>query len=364
MSSRNPNTIVFLSVPESLRGPIETPDGAEAFSIDPAIPIPVELAPGTRVLNLEELSWEMILAGMIRVVANAPEGTDAPYYRRFVLALKPDILTEWTAAGILKAKNGDYAMALEILALLEGLFPRLPALLLYRALILEEQADARLTDASAQDAAAQAYQRILDLHPPAPDGMFNAGCFFMKRREFEQARDCFQAYLRLGEDSEKQQQAATLLEEIQKQSLDDAVFREAYHRIQDGDLSQGLFQIENFLERHPEVWNGWFLLGWGLRKQGRWHEGIEALRKAIALGGNQSDTLNELALCLMESGDCLGARKELETALREAPENIKIISNLGIVALKTGNDQEAAGFFRTVLELDPEDPVARAYFKN
>ncbi|MDR0722615.1 MAG: tetratricopeptide repeat protein [Treponema sp.] len=358
---------MFLSVPESLRGPIETisPDSAgEGFVIDPAIPIPVELAPGTEVLDLEELSWEMILAGMMRVVAEDPEGTNAQYYRCFVLAVKPDILTEFTTAALLKAHNGDYTLALEIIGLLEGLFPGLPALLLNRALILEAQAHARSEHTGAQDVAYNAYQALLDLRPPFPEGIFNAGFFFMKRQNFEEARECFQTYLQLGDEPEKQEQAALMVEAIQTHNLDDALFREAYDCIREDKAAQGIAKIGNFLERHPQGWNGWFLLGWGLRKLGRWHDGIKAFRKAIELGGDTSDTRNELALCLMESGDWVGARKELETALWEGPENVKIISNLGILALKTGNLQEAAGFFRTVLELDPQDPVAKAYFKG
>ncbi|MDR1302521.1 MAG: tetratricopeptide repeat protein [Treponema sp.] len=364
---RDNEKIVFLAVPESLRGPIEAVSqnaAGASFVIDPTIPIPVELAPGAETLDLEELSWEMIIAGMLRVLTMDPEGKDASYYRGFVLAVKPDILTEFTTAALLKARNGDYDLALEIIDLLAGLFPGLPELFLNRALILEEQADARLEAKAAQDAAYKAYQAVLEFHPPFPDGVFNAGFFFMKRRHFEEARECFQTYLQLGDESEKQEQAARILKEIQSHNLDDTVFREAYDYIREGDPVQGLPKIEHFLERHPEVWNGWFLLGWGLRLLGRWHDGIKAFRKAIELGGDTSDTRNELAICLMESGDHLGARKELEAALWEEPENVKIISNLGILALKTGDDQKAAGFFRTVLELDPQDPVAQEYFKG
>jgi lipoprotein NlpI len=64
------------------------------------------------------------------------------YYRRFVLAVKPDIRREFTEAAILKAKNGDFDPALEIFDALDGLFPGLPEVLLNRALALEERAEA------------------------------------------------------------------------------------------------------------------------------------------------------------------------------------------------------------------------------
>jgi tetratricopeptide (TPR) repeat protein len=324
-------------------------------------------------LNLEELSWEMILSGMIRVVADNPDGEDAPYYRRFVLTVKPDILAEFTQAAILKTKNGDYELALEIIAALEGLFPRLPVVLLNRALVLEARADMLEQsglEAEAEDAAYKAYQEVLSLEPPSLNGLFNAGFFFMKRRNFNLAQECFQSYLTVSEDAdgpeepEKREQAQALLEEIKSHSLDDTTFREAYDCIRSGEVSQGLGKIRTFLERHPDVWNGWFMLGWGLRKLGRWEDGAAAFRKTIELGGGNSDTRNELAICLMECGDLAGARKELEASLREEPENVKIISNLGVLALKKGDDHEAAGFFRTVLELEPNDPVAQRYFKR
>ncbi|MDR2629796.1 MAG: tetratricopeptide repeat protein [Spirochaetaceae bacterium] len=361
--------IVFLSVPESLRGQIESEEtgSGKTFSIDPAIPIPVELAPGETDLDLEQLSWEMILSGMIRVIGENPDGEDADYYRRFVLSVKPAILRELTEAALLKAGNGDYDLALEILDALSGLFPHTPEVLLNRALVRENRADAlarsgREDEAERENAAAEeVYQRVLSLNPPYPNGLFNAAFFFMKRRCFARARDCFSAYIPLADNPEKREKAGALLREIEIHGLDDEEFRDAYDFISRGEEEAGLLLIRSFLERHYDVWNGWFLLGWALRRLGRWADGAASFGKALELGGDTSDTRNELAICLMELGDYRAARRELEAALRTDPENSKIISNLGVLALKSGDNGEAAGFFRTVLELTPGDPLAKEY---
>jgi tetratricopeptide (TPR) repeat protein len=398
--------IVFLAVPESLRGRIESappdhhhgPEGetdeepGEEFSIDPAIPIPVELPPGDEGLNLDTLSWEQILSGMIKVAAGAASGEAArtavqpgwlDYYRRFVLAVKPEIHRELTEAAILKAKNGDFDLALEIFAGLEGLFPGSPGILLNRALVLEDRAAAWERGGRGAAAGAgteelrQAWERVLALDPPFANGLFNAGFFYIREHEYRRARECFSQYLPLADDPDKRDEAESLLREIAEKALDDEAFREAWERIRAGKEQEGLEFIRDFLERHPEVWNGWFVLGWALRRLGRWADGAAALRKAVSLqdaaslreegepGGGQADgpadIRNELAICLMELDDLPGARKELESALRSDPENIKIISNLGVLALKTGRNSEAAGFFRTVLELAPDDPVAGEY---
>ncbi|MDR1374304.1 MAG: tetratricopeptide repeat protein [Treponema sp.] len=403
--------IVFLPVPESFRDQFEAAmdahhargeEEASGFNIDPDIPIPVELlstgsgkeAP----LHLNELSPEMILSGMLRVMMDAskrdgasggPEvrGTetagipaDMPelkagwldYYRRFVLAVRPDIFNEFNEAAVLKARNGDFDPALEIMDALAGLFPLSPVALLNRALILEEQTDAlektgREEAAGASgESAESAYREAIELSPSFPNVFFNGGYFFMKRRDFHQARECFVRYLSLTEtedagDSEKREQALKLTREIDGGGLEDERFSEAYACIRRGEVQKGLKSIRSFLEAYPRTWNGWFLLGWGLRRLSRWEDAAASFRKAIELGGG-GDSRNELAICMMELGDFSGARRALESALREDPDNVKIISNLGVLAMKTGDSGEAAAFFRTVLDLEPEDPVALDFF--
>jgi tetratricopeptide (TPR) repeat protein len=402
--------IAFLAVPESVRGRIESMTShnaahghteshveefqteeshAEEFQILPEIPIPVELPPEGESFSLEDLSWEMILAGMLKVLgAGEYSGGDWPegfgpawldYYRHFVLALRPDILPELSEAAILKAKNGDHDLSLEIFAALRGLFPRSPMVLLNSALALEEKAAAleyrgQEEEAGRESAAAErAYGEVLALSPPFPDAFFNAAYFYLKRRNFYRAKDLLNAYLDLlsggessfgdsGSDEEKMENARTLIKEIEESYLDDAGFQEAWDLIRLGREEEGLRSIRGFLERHPSVWNGWFVLGWALRRLGRWEDARVSLEKSLELGGDNGDTRNELSICLMELEDYPAARRHLETALQADPENIRIISNLGVLAAKSGDDDQAAGFFRTVLELEPGDPVARRYF--
>ncbi len=360
--------IVFLSVPDSLRGRVE--HAADGFKIDPSIPIPAEIPPGADKLDLENLSWEMILSGMIKVVARDPEAEDADYYRRFVLAVKPDIQGEFTEAAILKARNGDFGLALEILAALRGLFPSSPTVALNTALVLEERSDAHERagrEAEAEkdaDLAFQAYKAALAFDPPFPDALFNAGFFFMKRSGFDKAKDCFARYIPLADDPKKKARAAKIIKEIESRDLDDAIFREAYDFIRLGEEERGIEKARDFLERHPRVWNGWFILGWGLRRLERWEDAAASFREALELGGDGCDTHNELAICLMELGDLDGARAELEKALRIESENVKVISNLGVVASRAGRLDEAAAFFRTVLEYAPGDPVATAFLED
>ena len=245
--------VVFLPFPESLYGPLSdnaSPDGG-LFQINPDIPIPAEI---TGSEDLENLSIEMILSGMLRVIEDGEAEQEwIDYYSAFILFLRP---------GILK-----------------------------------------------------------------------------KLEEIESSG-------------------------LKSGGLDDESFLRARSLIREGKAQEGLNSVRDFLERYPRVWNGWFLLGWALRLLRRWQDGEASFRKTIELGGDNSDTRNELAICLMETGDIAGARCELETALYKDPENVKIISNLGALALKTGDKEKAAAFFRTALEIDGDDPVAKKFLEE
>ena len=229
-----------------------------------------------------------------------------------------------------------------------------------RAARLERQGKEEAAEAE-NGVVGKIYTELLDLDPPLAGALFNAGFFFMGRRNFSRARHCFSRYLALQGEGEKAEKAGEMLAEIAGGSLEDEDYQEAWEHIRRGENTEGLQKVRSFLEAHPKVWQGWFLLGWALRKLRRWEDGEAAFCKAVEFGGDNGDTRNELAICLMERGQIAEARRELEAALRREPENIKIISNLGVLALKSGNDGEAAAFFRTVLEMEPGDPVASAF---
>jgi tetratricopeptide (TPR) repeat protein len=378
--------IVYLFVPESLRSQFEQmPHDHDEhgncieshFEIDPAIPIPAEIPPGEDRLPLERLSWEMIISGMIRVVTAEPDGEDANYYRTFIATVKPDLLVEFFDAALVKAQSGDFAVAEDIAVSLRAVYPHSPLAHLTGALVAEYKGDAAEAAGREQDAeliyseATTLYKEAIAEKPPLPAAFFNAGYFYLKRQNFSRAAGYLGDFLDYTEDCEddetivrQREKAGAVINEINKRNLDDELFREAYDFIRIGEPDKGLEKVKKFLEYHSSVWNGWFLLGWALRKLERWQDGVAAFKQCIDLGGDSADTRNELAICLMETGNLRGARREAEHALAFEPDNIKVISNLGVIALREGKHAEAAGFFKTVFDLDPNDPVAKRYFEE
>jgi tetratricopeptide (TPR) repeat protein len=362
------NRIVFFTIPESLREQLAGKTQS-TFVINPDIPVPVEIPDNLEKINPENLTIEAILSAMLRVIQEGEEkGEWIDYYRNFVFVLRPGIFIEFTEAAAIKARNGDFDSAQEILSVLEGLFPSSPLVMLNRALVYEEQAlqyrKSGREEHRAVQAASALYEKLSELDPPFTQALYSGGFFHFYQNDFPKTAEYFSRFTETTQDEDKKKQVEKILKSITDNGLDDESFTEANKLIREGKVQEALNSIHDFLERRPLVNNGWFVLGWALRLLGRWADGEAAFRKAIELGGDSSDARNELAICLMERENYTGAKRELEAALKKDPENVKIISNLGVLALKDGKKEEAAAFFRTVLELDEGDPVAKKFLEG
>lgn len=365
------DTIYYIQLPEDFK------PSAKAMHIDPTIPIPVQKkekdAPGN--FDMKELTEEQILAGILTVMAYDPKNANIQYYRRFLKDARPNVKKELSEAAILKAKNEDFELAEEIFSALRGFDPEDMTIVLNTALFFDQRADSYrrsglIEDADAYDADALVYyQDALNAEPAIPDAFFNAGFFFLKKHDYKKAKDNFETYLALicdmkeedlGDNGEyKKNRAQQILDNIANRNMEDDHFVAAYDLISRGEEEKGLKEIREFLEKNPDVWNAWFMLGWGMRRLENYDAAKKAFEKALTLeGGDTSDTYNELSICLMEEGKFAEAKKMLEKALAKDPENTKIISNLGYLELKEGNPARAAAYFQTVLEYDPDDRIA------
>jgi len=85
------NRLIFLPVPESFKNQYNS--AGEAFPINPAIPIPVEVPQGSEESSIANLSMDMIISGMLRAIEEKQVKQKwIDYYSGFVLFMRPDIL--------------------------------------------------------------------------------------------------------------------------------------------------------------------------------------------------------------------------------------------------------------------------------
>ncbi len=366
-------SIYFINFPEDVKL------SEHALQIDPSVPLPVQKKekddPDN--FNPKDISPEQILSGILTVLAYDKNNKNADYYRKIIKQARPNILKELTEAAILKTKNEEWDLAEEIFLAVKGIDPEDKRIYLNLALFFDQKADSyrKLSlydDADAyDDSALRYYTDAMNSEPEIPEAFFNAGFFYLKQNNFAEAKGCFENYLALtadltdeemGDDGlYRKERAQELINKINERNLDQSQFNQAYNLISSGEEEKGLEVIRKFIENNPAVWNAWFLLGWGLRRLERFQEAKMAFEKAKECEGDDenADTLNELAICQMETGDFEGAVNSLNDALSMDVDNVKVVSNLGEVYLRMGKKDEARKYFKTALELDPNDKIAR-----
>lgn len=361
------DNLLFLNLPEGMDL------SAYKLQIKSNIPLPVQ-KPDNGDFDISQLTPEMIFAGILVVLAYDHHNQYLDDYRKLLLEAKPNIKQELTEAAILKSRNEDFDIAEEIFSALRGLDPEDMLITLNTAIFFDQRADSYrqsglFEDADAyDDCAGRFYAQVMESDNAPPEVFFNAGFFFLKQKNFSRGKECFETYLaltcdisdeELGENGQyKRQRAQEIVMDINNRNLEDEQFKAAYDYILSEQEEKGLEEIRKFLKKNPRVWNAWFMLGWGLRRLQRWEEARDAFLQSIECGSTEPDTLNELAICYMELGEYTESKKCLVEALSLEPENTKYMSNLGYLALKQGNPQEARKFFLAVLEFDAQDKIA------
>lgn len=365
------DSLFFVSVPSSTHF-------SETFAgFDSEIPIPVQLSSASELKNSSALTREAILSGILLVLAWDRENQHIEYYQNILKTAFPTISQELTEAAILKIKNGDFELAEEIFMALLGLNPNDSQSILNMALLKDEHAVTMRNSGLDEEAEALDqeaflwYKHALSLEPPMPNAFFNAGFFYLRQRNYQKARTLFETFLSIEtatdeNTQDKKEKAQEIIQNIRLHNLDDELIKAAYDCIMQDQAEKALEHLRSFMETHPKVWHAWFLLGWALRKLNRFQEAKAAFIQALELGNHADsdivsatvDICNELSICTMELGDFKESRRWLETGLAENPENVKIITNLGVLSLKEGKTEEAKAFFKTALEIDPVDQIA------
>lgn len=361
--NNNPlENILFISLPEEAIATVEP------LPINPKKLIPVEVPAGTENFDISSLTWEMIISAMLKILVYAPENPDCSYYRNFILSAQPNIVAQLTRTGIIKAEAKDFLLAEEIFLALKNLVPEEEIVILNLAFVYEEMADQEdsLNNFTKRDyyydKAFNIYLEGLQKHTESADINFYIGSFFLKQNNYSKTIEYFEIFLGLASsDDERINEVSEVLERLKTQTQDDQLFEETFDLIRLGKEILAIEKIDDYLSRHENVWNAWFLKGWAERRLERYENGKKSMQQCMDLGQINADILNELAICCMELSEFEQSKKYLMQALQIEPDNVKIVSNLGVLANKSGNTDEAIRFFLIAKELDPNDPIVLHY---
>ncbi|HET9361763.1 MAG TPA: tetratricopeptide repeat protein [Vicinamibacterales bacterium] len=92
---------------------------------------------------------------------------------------------------------------------------------------------------------------------------------------------------------------------------------------------------------------------------GRFQEAADAFSKAVAASPASVAARVNLGMALAQTGDAVGARGHLETALRLDADNVTAHAGLGMMLARLGRDDEAVDHLRAAFDRTPEDAGIR-----
>jgi len=359
------NHVIFISLPET-----DFP-GREALSLDPSILLPADTSPlKPEQWSMADLSWEAIEAGLLKVLAWAPERNEIPYYRRLLLQIRPSIREELLKMAISKSRDKDFALARELFLALKTLDPDASSVYLNLAVFYEAYARHFETLNRSEESfeymeyAKEAFEKALASPPVPPEAYYMAGLFYFSQGEYDYSHSLLNSFMdKATADDSRRDKAREASDRILALKQEKELYTEAFRNIEQDKNLEGIEKIRSFIKNNPRSWNGWFLLGWGLRKEKRWKEALEAFLQALSIEEASSDLLNEMAICHMELEDYSQSRELLEKARGLNPGDPRILSNLAILYLKNHNKEEAQQLFLQILDHNPEDPLALSYLE-
>jgi tetratricopeptide (TPR) repeat protein len=347
--------LLFIHLPSSMERDIN------GFHVDSSIDIPVQLPDGkTEIDSNTEISIEMIIAGMLKIIAYNQDHPHFSYYRDFVLASQSDAVNELNLAAIAKEKNNDLDFAEELFLTVNHLAPQ-SATFINLATLYSKRAAQDEKKGTQYDFYQQKALNILNegLEQLGEDEniLNEIGFFHMYQGNIESAKNYLDRYLEVAHEGEKKTHVQRIMSDINNKLNNDKALMQAYDEIQMNNEEKALTLLDPYLVENPKVWNGWFLKGWALRRLEQFVDAEENFLKCLALGESSSDIYNELALCSIESGKVELAKNYLNTAVDLDGENLTLLSNLAYLHLKDEEWDEAREFLELARNIDGSDPV-------
>lgn len=347
-------TIRYISIPENFKGEIGD------FHPDPKIKLPVQLKEGKKELEIEDITIESIVAGMLIILAYEPENPYFDYYKKFVLSAQPNAPEELNAAAIAKEQQKDYEFAEQLFVTVYSLAPQSASCInlatLYTTLAANERKE--------KDEKAEDYYLDKALHTLVEglekfgenEGILaELGSLHTYLGNLEEAEEYLTRYMKVAKEGEKKQKLKSMLKEVSFRLQSDNEIKQAYDYMMLEEESKALEVIEHFIKNNPKLWHGWFIKGWALRKLGRFDDAEKALVKCVELGEANSDIYNELSICALERGSGELAKNYLDSAIDLDEDNLTLISNKAFLHLRDEEYDEAKYWLEKARKIAPED---------
>ncbi|MCR4677024.1 MAG: tetratricopeptide repeat protein [Sphaerochaetaceae bacterium] len=328
------------------------------FILEKDIKLPVLIEDGK---DPSELDINSLAAGLIELCTYDKENRNFDYYKKVLLALRPDVLNDLNLAAQAKMKKKDYAFAEKLLVAVKNLAEK-PECYINLAVLYAEMTV--YYHKKNNDVTADMYDDILmstlrDCEKLFPDyaPVYNEiSAYHLRHGDIESARDYLDKFISISRDAKAKAQAQIMLKKFNDMlgSRDELMF--AYDKMMMNLPEDAVEAINRYLSKHDPTWEAFFIRGWAKRVLEEYDSAQKDLLESLRLESKNAETYNELSICARESGNVDLAKSYLEIASDLDEESAVYLTNLAFLHLSDGEFAESREAIERARRIDPEDP--------
>lgn len=145
----------------------------------------------------------------------------------------------------------------------------------------------------------------------------------------------------------------------QNSQLPEANALQALKALTAGDDQAALSQTSALLQTAPENVSVLLAHAYALQSQGKIEEALKINRRALSLTPDNLFILARTAELELSSGNTRAARKLIDRALQKSPNHSRVNTLAGFIALNRFANKEAQTYFRTAINSNDSEPLAR-----
>lgn len=330
------------------------------FLVREDIPLPVSIE-GDKKIDLNDITPENIIVGMIRVLIKEPENEHIDYYREFLFTVQPDIEVRLANIAYEAEKNEDFKSAISLFKVIYSLKPNSLDSILNLALCYDEFSQylfdkGREKEAKKMEEFAYDYYKSLNsFEEKSENALYYLGRFYIIRENYDKAIEYLKDFIKITKNEDKKNEVIELLKEIKNCGLGDENYRFSRELIESNRNKEALEFIDKYLKQYPKSWHGYYLKGIVYTKLEEYTKALTYFKLALKYNPDSSDIFNEIGLCYMNLNIFYKSEMFFEKALKKKPDDISIMSNLALLSYKKGNKDEAIKYCDIILDMCPND---------
>jgi len=322
------------------------------------IPLPVLFQEGQKP---EDISFNSIVAGLIKVVAWNPENENIEYYKQVLLGMQPNSVKELNLAAIAKSKKKDFEFAQELMLVVKNLsnapesYVNLAVLYAQMTVDFHKNGDDIKADMY-DDKIIQVLSECIEKYPNYAPAYSEISAFHMRHGDIENARDFLARYVKLEKDTKKREQAQKSLDNFNKILDSNDKIMYAYDKMMMGCADEALTAIEKHIAEGGKSWEAYFIRGWAKRVLEDYDGAQKDLLESLRIESQNAEVYNELSICAREHGDIELAKNYLQIALDLDGENMIYLLNLAFLHLADNEFTESRELLEKARAIDSNDP--------